>query len=395
MLYVGGTAGVLDEFRTDELRTYRRLLEVLEQRAAVLDLLRASLGSKRPFVRVGPDLDDPDLAGVSLVGAAYGLQHINLGTVSLLGPTRMDYEKAIAAVRAREPPVELSRFVEEIYERLNPCPRPDATTTRSSASRAMPTSGRSSPRSAGWRASCTPTCPTIPRRRSASARPPRPTRCSRSRRRGSSTTGTGTTGSAQVASGRPTSTSGASTTCSRRSSATTFSAGWAAGAAGARRGVRTFSQRSRSSWSRRPKERPRSIPFPAVVDCGTCHGSGAAPGTSPVACTGCGGTGRLQSVSSSFLGQIVRTQACPGAAVWARSSRARARTATAPGASPRSASSRSRSRPGSTTASASVWAERAMPASSAAGPATSTCSSTSCATSASCERGTTSSRPWS
>ena len=113
-LYVGGTAGVLDEFRTDELRTYRRLLEVLEQRAAVLDLLRASLGSKRPFVRVGPDLDDPDLAGVSLVGAAYGLQHLNLGTVSLLGPTRMDYEKAIAAVRGAA--VELSRFVEELYE---------------------------------------------------------------------------------------------------------------------------------------------------------------------------------------------------------------------------------------------------------------------------------------
>jgi heat-inducible transcriptional repressor len=113
-LYVGGTAGVLDEFRTDELRTYRRLLEVLEQRAALLDLLRASLGSKRPFVRMGPDLDDPDLAGVSLVGAPYGLQHLNLGTVSLLGPTRMDYEKAIAAVRSAA--YELSRFVEELYE---------------------------------------------------------------------------------------------------------------------------------------------------------------------------------------------------------------------------------------------------------------------------------------
>jgi heat-inducible transcriptional repressor len=114
MLYVGGTAGVLDEFRADELRTYRRLLEILEQRAALLDLLRASLGSKRPFVRVGPDLEDPDLAGVALVGAAYGLQHLNLGTVSLLGPTRMDYEKAIAAVRAAAH--ELSRFVEELYE---------------------------------------------------------------------------------------------------------------------------------------------------------------------------------------------------------------------------------------------------------------------------------------
>lgn len=55
----------------------------------------------------------------------------------------------------------------------------------------------------------------------------------------------------------------------------------------------------------------RTVPFPVVVDCLTCHGSGAAPGTSPTACAGCGGTGRLQSISSSLFGQVVRTQACP------------------------------------------------------------------------------------
>lgn len=114
MLYIGGTAGVLDEFRADELQMYRRLLEVLEQRAAVLELLRAGLASKRPFVRVGADLADPNLAGVALVGAAYGLQNRNLGTVSLLGPARMDYATAIGAVRSAAH--ELSRFVEELYE---------------------------------------------------------------------------------------------------------------------------------------------------------------------------------------------------------------------------------------------------------------------------------------
>jgi heat-inducible transcriptional repressor len=113
-LYVGGAAGVLDEFRTDELRAYRRLLEVLEQRAALLELMRASIVSKRPFVRVGSEFEDPELASVSLVGAPYGLSHRNLGTVSLLGPMRMDYVKAIEAVRSAAH--ELSRFVEDVYE---------------------------------------------------------------------------------------------------------------------------------------------------------------------------------------------------------------------------------------------------------------------------------------
>ncbi len=113
-MYVGGAAGLLDEFREDDLRSYQRLLEVLEQRVALLELMHVSLSSKQPFVRVGAELEDPDLQRVSLVGAPYGLQHRNLGTVSLLGPTRMDYTKAIDAVRSAAH--ELSRFVEELYE---------------------------------------------------------------------------------------------------------------------------------------------------------------------------------------------------------------------------------------------------------------------------------------
>jgi heat-inducible transcriptional repressor len=114
VLYVGGTAWLLDEFRAEDLAGYRRLLVVLEQRAALLELMRASLVSKRPFALVGSELEDPELTTVSLVGAPYGLQHRNLGTVSLLGPMRMDYTKAIGAVRSAAH--ELSRFVEELYE---------------------------------------------------------------------------------------------------------------------------------------------------------------------------------------------------------------------------------------------------------------------------------------
>jgi heat-inducible transcriptional repressor len=111
---IGGTAEVLDEFSSGDISTFRTLLETLERRAALLDLLRSTLDSKRPFVRVGSELADPALAKVSLVAAPYGLTHRNLGTVSLLGPVRMDYSKAIDAVRSAA--AHLSRFVEGMYE---------------------------------------------------------------------------------------------------------------------------------------------------------------------------------------------------------------------------------------------------------------------------------------
>ncbi len=113
-LFVGGTAGVLDEFAGGDLAGYRRLLEVLEQRASLIELMRVNLGSKRAFARVGSEFDDPELRSVALVGAPYGLQHRNLGMVSLLGPTRMDYVTAIDAVRLASR--ELSRFVEDLYD---------------------------------------------------------------------------------------------------------------------------------------------------------------------------------------------------------------------------------------------------------------------------------------
>jgi len=113
-LYVGSAAGLLDDVRDEEFESYRRLLEVLEQRAALLELLRGSLDPRRPFVRVGAELEHPELSNVALVGAAYGLAHRTLGTVSLLGPVRMDYDKAIRSVHSAA--AELSRFVEDVYE---------------------------------------------------------------------------------------------------------------------------------------------------------------------------------------------------------------------------------------------------------------------------------------
>jgi molecular chaperone DnaJ len=54
----------------------------------------------------------------------------------------------------------------------------------------------------------------------------------------------------------------------------------------------------------------REVRIPVAVPCQTCGATGAAPGTSPETCPACGGSGRLQSVSSSIFGQFIRTQTC-------------------------------------------------------------------------------------
>ena len=113
-LYVGGAADLLGEVRNDELEAYRSLFELVEKRAALLDVLGdASFDTRGPFVRVGHELAHPALQEIALVGAAYGVMHRVLGAVSLIGPVRMDYEKAVGAVRSAAS--ELSRFAESVY----------------------------------------------------------------------------------------------------------------------------------------------------------------------------------------------------------------------------------------------------------------------------------------
>ena len=70
----------------------------------------------RPLL-IGPASSAPPREArddVSYVGATYGNASRSLGSVALLGPLRMDYDKAIRAVRTAA--FELSRLVEDVYE---------------------------------------------------------------------------------------------------------------------------------------------------------------------------------------------------------------------------------------------------------------------------------------
>jgi heat-inducible transcriptional repressor len=113
-VFVGGTAGLVGGARAEEVEATIRLVELLERRAAVLELVSEALEPQRPIVHVGPELGGGEVHAVSLVGATYGIRSTALGAVGLIGPLRMDYEKAIRTVRAAA--FELSRFVEDVYE---------------------------------------------------------------------------------------------------------------------------------------------------------------------------------------------------------------------------------------------------------------------------------------
>lgn len=113
-LYMDGAARLLGADRLQDVAQVNELLTALERRVTLLGVLRAALGERDVLVRIGSENELPALRSLAVVAAGYGLPARKLGTVSLIGPVRMDYPAAIATVR--EAAVQLSRYVEDVYE---------------------------------------------------------------------------------------------------------------------------------------------------------------------------------------------------------------------------------------------------------------------------------------
>jgi heat-inducible transcriptional repressor len=94
-VFVGGTSQIARAFETIE--TVREVLGILEQQYVVVTLLRDVL-DRGLQVAIGTETGMAPLAECALIVAPYEVEGEPAGTIGVLGPTRMDYPQAMAAV---------------------------------------------------------------------------------------------------------------------------------------------------------------------------------------------------------------------------------------------------------------------------------------------------------
>jgi heat-inducible transcriptional repressor len=94
-VYVGGAARMATAF--DAVGTIRQVLDILEQQFVLVTLIRDIL-DRGLSVAIGTEHGLQPLADCSIVVAPYEIEGERAGTVGILGPTRMHYEQALAAV---------------------------------------------------------------------------------------------------------------------------------------------------------------------------------------------------------------------------------------------------------------------------------------------------------
>jgi heat-inducible transcriptional repressor len=113
-LYVEGASRLLSMDRFGDISELNALMDMLERRVTLLSMLRSALPEREVLVRIGHENDSPALRSLALVAASYGLPQRSLGTVSVIGPLRMDYARAIRSVR--EAAEQLSSFIVDVYD---------------------------------------------------------------------------------------------------------------------------------------------------------------------------------------------------------------------------------------------------------------------------------------
>jgi heat-inducible transcriptional repressor len=94
-VFVGGASRMASAF--DAVDTVRSVLSTLEQQYVIVTLLREVLDGSLT-VSIGAELGLEQLAECALVVAPYAIEGETAGTIGVLGPTRMNYPDAMAAV---------------------------------------------------------------------------------------------------------------------------------------------------------------------------------------------------------------------------------------------------------------------------------------------------------
>ena len=94
-LYLGGTTQMLEQPEFHDVEKVKETLMMLEEEELIKDILYAHMGDGLE-VTIGQENEDKHFKDSSIITATYHLDGELLGTIAVLGPTRMEYAKAMS-----------------------------------------------------------------------------------------------------------------------------------------------------------------------------------------------------------------------------------------------------------------------------------------------------------
>jgi len=98
-VFLGGTTNILNQPEFKDVDKIRRMLNLFEQEPLLFKILEDNSSEGDIVVRIGAENECEDIKECTLITGTYRIHDKTLGTLGVLGPTRMDYSRVISVMR--------------------------------------------------------------------------------------------------------------------------------------------------------------------------------------------------------------------------------------------------------------------------------------------------------
>ncbi len=107
-IFLDGAHHIMEQPEFKDVRKMKPLLKALEEEEEILDIMDQDLNEKNITVHIGSENPHEEIKECSIVISNYKIGEQNVGSIGVIGPTRMDYSRAIPVVD----------YVSEVFSRL-------------------------------------------------------------------------------------------------------------------------------------------------------------------------------------------------------------------------------------------------------------------------------------
>ncbi|OEH93689.1 heat-inducible transcriptional repressor HrcA [Bacillus solimangrovi] len=111
-VYYGGKTNMLSQPEFNDLQKLRSLMSLIEKDKVVYDLFRTSESGIK--VKIGRENNLEEMENCSVITASYSVGTEQLGTIAVLGPTRMEYSKVISLLNVFSK--DLTKVLTSLYQ---------------------------------------------------------------------------------------------------------------------------------------------------------------------------------------------------------------------------------------------------------------------------------------
>ncbi|MER2059872.1 MAG: HrcA family transcriptional regulator, partial [Niallia sp.] len=112
-LFFGGKTNILSQPEFHDITKIRNLLNMIEKEDGIPELIRNN--SSDITIKIGRENNNIAMENCSIISASYSIGNEQIGSIAILGPTRMEYSRVISLLNILSN--DLTKVLTNLYQK--------------------------------------------------------------------------------------------------------------------------------------------------------------------------------------------------------------------------------------------------------------------------------------